>query len=162
MIRLLLMRHAKSSWKTAAQTDHERPLNARGRQDAPQMGRRIQSLGWAPQLALVSDAARTEETWAYVAQELRPSPRFVLRSELYHASLPQIRDAVLDTVQSETTVLVLGHNPGWESAVGTLTGTYTSMTTANVALLSHDAGWREALSRRDWTLEAMLRPREPR
>ena len=55
---LLVMRHAKSSWSTGV-TDHERPLNARGRADAPRMAAALRELGWIPDHVLCSDAERT-------------------------------------------------------------------------------------------------------
>ena len=160
--RLLLMRHAKSSWKIAGQSDHERPLNKRGRYDAPRMAQQLRTLGWVPDLALVSDASRTEETWAWMAGELDPSPEHVLHSGLYHGTIREIRAAISASVTVQRTVLVLGHNPGWEAALTELSGLRESFTTANVALLEHSLPWSEAMLRSDWKLEALLRPREPR
>ncbi|MEZ4319042.1 MAG: histidine phosphatase family protein [Myxococcota bacterium] len=162
MTRLLLMRHAKSSWKTAGQTDHQRPLSPRGRLDAPTMARRLQVLDWVPELALVSDSARTEETWAWMSAELDPVPPFELRSELYHGTITEIRAAIRARVTGQSTVLVLGHNPGWEDAIEALTGEVHPLTTANIALLSHPGTWAEALDRADWVVEDVLRPRAPR
>ncbi len=62
--RLIVMRHAKSSWKHAGLTDHQRPLNKRGRKDAPRVARALIERGWTPRRVLSSDAARTRETWA--------------------------------------------------------------------------------------------------
>ena len=161
-VRLLLMRHAKSSWKVEGQKDHERPLNKRGREDAPGIARRLQQVGWVPELALVSDAARTEETWAWMTGEFTPSPRLELLSSLYHGDLDDIRAAVRAHVGDEQTVLVLGHNPGWEAAVAELSGRWERFTTANVALLEHQASWGVALERTDWSMVDILRPRPPR
>jgi len=61
--RLIIMRHAKSSWTSGAATDHQRPLNKRGRRDAPRIGARLQHLGWLPDLVIASDSERTRETW---------------------------------------------------------------------------------------------------
>ena len=61
--RLMLMRHAKSAWTSHVPTDHERPLNERGRRDAARVGKRLAKLGWVPDLVVGSDSRRTEETW---------------------------------------------------------------------------------------------------
>ncbi|MCB9669272.1 MAG: histidine phosphatase family protein [Alphaproteobacteria bacterium] len=159
MTRLILMRHAKSSWKDATQTDHQRPLNGRGRDDAPYMARLLAEKGWAPDLALVSDAARTEETWAWMAGEFESEPSALLLPALYHGGLRDIRRALEDRVRSESTVLVLGHNPGWEEAVELLTGRAVTMKTANAALLSHKLGWADAVGRLDWRLHTILTPK---
>ena len=66
--RLLLLRHAKSAWPDLA--DSERPLNDRGRRDAPAMGRWLRDKGYVPDLVLCSTAQRTRDTWALVAGEL--------------------------------------------------------------------------------------------
>ncbi len=160
-LRLMLMRHAKSSWKVAGQSDHDRPLNKRGRGDAPRMARRVQKLGWVPDLALVSDAARTEETWAWMSGELEPTPRLELVPSLYHGSIEDIRDAVRAYVTDEACVLVLGHNPGWEDALTELSGVQERFTTANIALLEHEGAWADAIERGDWQLVDLLRPRPP-
>ena len=57
--RLILMRHAKSSWKQPGLTDHDRPLNGRGRQDAPAMADALVARGWLPDAVVSSTAART-------------------------------------------------------------------------------------------------------
>ena len=63
MRTLILMRHAKSSWDNSALSDHERPLNARGRREAPVTGRRLRDAGIHPEATISSDSARTQETW---------------------------------------------------------------------------------------------------
>lgn len=151
------MRHAKSSWAHEGLSDHARPLDARGRRDAPRIAQDLASVGWAPDLALVSDAARTEETWAWMAEHLEITP-FMLVPSLYHGSLGDIRAAVLARVVHHRTVLVLGHNPGWEDALEALCGRRHVMKTAYAALLSHRAPWSEALGRRDWRFRGMIGP----
>ena len=56
------MRHAKSDWKDSSLTDHQRPLNKRGKRDAPQMAAKLSELGWQPSRVLTSDSQRTMET----------------------------------------------------------------------------------------------------
>lgn len=158
MTRLILMRHAKSSWKEPGQSDHQRPLNARGRRDAPAIARLLVQMGWTPELAVVSDAARTEETWAWMHGELGGEPTVQLASPLYHGALGEIIDVLRLQLNGEATVLALGHNPGWEDAVAALSGRHLRMKTANAALLSHSEPWEVALRRRDWRLDGLLTP----
>ena len=66
--RLIIMRHAKSSWTSGALSDHERPLNARGIRDAPRVGAALVKRGWLPQLVLSSDSERTRETFAGMSE----------------------------------------------------------------------------------------------
>lgn len=104
--RLILMRHAKSDWGSPAIADHARPLNARGRRNAPAMGDWLRQHGYLPETALVSTARRTRETWQGLG--LRAKPRF--SDALYHAApedmLAELRNA------HGACVLLLGHNPG--------------------------------------------------
>lgn len=108
--RLILTRHAKSSWDDPALDDHERPLNKRGRQAATALGEWLGSRGFVPDQVLCSDAARTVETWAGVAKALTnvPDPEYL--SRLYHAP-PDLMLELLRKARGGT-VMVLGHNPG--------------------------------------------------
>lgn len=159
--RLILMRHAKSSWKQPGLTDHDRPLNGRGRQDAPAMADALVARGWLPDAVVSSTAARTLETWSLM--EDRFSPREFLTSELlYLAGLAAIVEHATRWDDGWSTVLVFGHNPGWSVAASRLSGQSVEMTTANCALLvGTGATWSDALKQR-WTLKELLRPREPR
>lgn len=156
MPNLILMRHAKSSWKQAGQRDHQRPLNKRGQSDAPAMGRRIVDAGWAPELALVSDAARTEETWAWMRDAFEQDVPFQLVDSLYHAGPDEMIAAIEAHVTDEQTVLILAHNPGLEDAVLEWTGEAIVMKTSNAVLLTHVQPWSEALGRSDWRLGTRL------
>lgn len=109
--RLILTRHAKSSWDDPGMADHDRPLNDRGRRSARALGDWIASRGYEPEEVLCSTARRTEETWAEIALaalEVRPVMR--LEKRLYHAD-PQTMLEVLRTA-THPTVMMLGHNPG--------------------------------------------------
>jgi len=155
------VRHAKSSWKTG-RADHERPLNKRGRRDAPRIAARLAELGWTPERVVSSDAERTRETWSRMADAFDPAPAVEFTRELYLAGVDAIQAAVGRLPDDVETVLVLGHNPGWEDAVTALTGEETRMTTANVALLELEgATWAEALGREgEWRQVELIRPKE--
>lgn len=109
-LRLILTRHAKSSWDDPNMTDHARPLNARGRQAADRIGGWLASRGENPQEVLCSDAERTKETWARIATHLPQAPEAVLKSSLYQAG-PDVMMAVLRSA-SAPQVMMIGHNPG--------------------------------------------------
>lgn len=161
MRRLVLMRHAKSSWKTDAPSDHARPLNKRGRRDAPRVGARLRELGWVPDLVLASDSARTTETFERMRATLGYEGEAVFTRELYHAGTDELRAALATLSDEVETVLVLGHNPGWEEALGALTGRDEVMKTGCAALLSHDADdWPTASDAGPWNLHALIAPRE--
>jgi phosphohistidine phosphatase len=124
MKRLLLLRHAKSS-QDDARDDKARPLNARGRRDAPAMGAHIHKQLWLPDCVLCSSARRTRETWAGIAPELDASPRVEFEDALYLASAKRIVSLVREVGVREAgdevrTLLVIGHNPGMEEAAAML------------------------------------------
>jgi len=154
------MRHAKSSWTSGAATDHQRPLNKRGRHAAPRVGARLHELNWIPDLVIASDSQRTRETWQCMQAEFPHPIEEYFSSAFYHGGLADITSACTMLDENISTLLVLGHNPGWEDAVAKLCGQWVRMTTANAALLESDfddwADVREA----HWVLIDLLRPKE--
>ena len=154
------MRHAKSSWTSGAATDHQRPLNKRGRRAAPLIGARLRELGWTPDLVIASDSERTRETWQRMQAEFPDYVEERLDSDFYHGGLADITSACTRLTNDISTVLVLGHNPGWEDAMAELAGQWVRMTTANAALLESDMNdWAEIIEG-NWVLVDILRPKE--
>lgn len=110
MRRLILMRHAKSSWADPGQRDLDRPLNKRGRRSAALIGGWLKDKGYLPEMALVSSARRTQETWAGVVAATGAAPTTYL-PELYHAA-PEAMLSMLRGAAGAGTLLMLGHQPG--------------------------------------------------
>jgi len=111
MHRLILMRHAKTERATASGLDRDRALSPRGMDDAVLMGRILADKGLRPDLALVSSAVRTRQTWDAVQEalgdvEVRIEPR------LYDASPDTLRRLVQDAEDQAGCLLVMAHNPG--------------------------------------------------
>lgn len=108
--RLILTRHAKSSWDDPTMSDHDRPLNERGKAAAADLGAWLASRGYVPGEVLCSDALRTRKTWDGVAPALPGTPVLTLKPALYHAG-PDVMLAVLRHATADT-VMMIGHNPG--------------------------------------------------
>lgn len=109
MRQLILLRHAKAAVDSDTGEDFDRPLAARGREDAPVVAQALKDAGADPQLALVSAAKRTRETWALVSGVLTGvEVRFV--EELYLATAETLLRAVEDSGVQR--LIVVGHNPG--------------------------------------------------
>ena len=108
--RLILTRHAKSSWDDPLMNDHDRPLNERGKMAAADLGAWLASRGYVPQEVLCSDALRTRKTWSGIAPALPGTPVLALKPALYHAG-PDVMLAVLRHATADT-VMMIGHNPG--------------------------------------------------
>ena len=109
-LRLILTRHAKSSWDDPNSPDHDRRLNPRGKAAAADLGAWLASRSYVPSEVLCSDATRTQETWANVAPALPGTPILILKPALYSAG-PDVMLAVLRAARAET-VMMIGHNPG--------------------------------------------------
>lgn len=112
MKTLLLLRHAKSDWADPGLDDFDRPLNPRGERAAPLIGRYIARKGGAPDLALVSAAARTQQTWALVAAAFDPAPPVKRQRGLYLATPAKLLAAIRRVPDDVERLLVLSHNPG--------------------------------------------------
>ena len=118
MKRLILTRHAKSSWDDPLMADHDRPLNARGQAAAADLGQWLASRGYVPTEVLCSDALRTRKTWSGVAPALPGTPILELKPALYHAG-PDVMLAVLRHATADC-VMMIGHNPGIAEFAGRL------------------------------------------
>jgi phosphohistidine phosphatase len=110
MDRLILFRHGKAE-RSAPGGDIARRLTERGRRDAELMGRVLAEQGLVPDLALVSSAARTQETWD-AASPAFPGAKLLVRRDLYLAEEAVIVDLAETLGESAGTVMVIGHNPG--------------------------------------------------
>jgi phosphohistidine phosphatase len=110
MRRLIVMRHAKSSWADPGQRDLDRPLSKRGRRAADGLGGWLKAKGYRPGQALVSTARRAQETWARVVAVAGAAPTSYV-PEIYHAA-PETLLAVLRAAPDADCVLLLGHQPG--------------------------------------------------
>lgn len=133
MKTLLILRHAKSSWSDASLSDHQRPLNKRGRRDAPRMGALLRDEGLTPDLIISSSARRALETAEVVADESGCQGRLITTRELYHADPESYLAVAREYGGSNEIVMVVGHNPGIEDFVEQLTGHWQRMPTAALA-----------------------------
>ena len=148
--RLIVMRHAKSSWKDPNFDDHERPLNKRGRRDAPMVADAIFERGWIPELIFVSSSKRTLQTLEGMSHRMGKTP-FEVRSGIYHATVIDLMEELEDMLDNGTT-MIIGHNPGSEILVNHLSGEWHTMPTATAVLLLHSGS--------SWSVEAVIRPKE--
>lgn len=111
MNRLILFRHAKAESDAASGEDFDRALAPRGRREASAMGAQLAALGLAPELALVSPALRTRQTWEIAAEAL-PAAELRLEPALYNAEAATIRRLAEAAAGGRGAVVVVAHNPG--------------------------------------------------
>jgi phosphohistidine phosphatase len=112
MRTLWLLRHAKSSWGQAGLADHERPLNARGRDAAARIGRHLALRGVCPDLVLCSSALRARQTLERVIGALDAEPEIRVESDLYLAGEGALLQRLGELPDGASSVLLVGHNPG--------------------------------------------------
>ena len=121
MKTVYFIRHAKSSWDDATLSDHDRPLNARGKRDAPRMALRLLELDNKPDGILTSSAKRAKQTAKAFREAFGLSKEvFIVRKELYHAWPDMIEQQVRLLPNRWNTVLVFGHNPGFTEVANQL------------------------------------------
>jgi phosphohistidine phosphatase len=159
MKKLILMRHAKSDWSNSGQSDHARPLNKRGISDVPRMAQELLNRGILPELILVSDSARTRQTWELLTQILGAAPTRFL-PDLYLASATEIKDIVKSTDSLIDTVMVIAHNPGITDAYQLLANVQIdNVPTAGLGCISFDCDKYENLTATKATLNYFVYPK---
>ncbi len=126
MKKLLLVRHAKSSWDYPGLTDFERPLNKRGHHDAPMMGRILKEKNIIPDLIISSPALRAITTTRYFAENMDyPLKNINTDERLYEASPSDIADVISEVDKSVNSLMIVSHNPGLTEVADNLTGKVT-------------------------------------
>lgn len=147
MTRLVLVRHAKSDWGDPRLDDHDRPLNDRGRRDAPRMARRLAETGFRPDAILSSTALRARTTAEAFAAEL--GVPVALDPGLYGAPARALLAAAAAT--GLPAVMVVAHDPGMTALAEELSdGALGHMPTCAVATFTWDED--------DWDVATAIEP----
>lgn len=159
MLKLILLRHAKSGWAQGGQSDFDRHLNERGEHDASEMGQRMAARGIKPGKILSSPATRAMRTSELVAGELGISEKTIGYDRRLYLAEPGDLMAVLREQSTGTgEIMVVGHNPGITGFAGRLADAYVdNMPTSSYAEISfdldkwEDLGWEKGtLTHFDW------------
>jgi phosphohistidine phosphatase len=146
---LLVVRHAKSDWAVGA-VDHERPLNSRGRREAPRLGQLLADADLRPDLVLCSDATRARQTWELAASAWPDQPALRIDGRLYDASRSEVLGVISETPDEVQTLAVVGHEPTSSALVAVLAGSAdpdavgslsAGLKTACAAVLTFDGTW---------------------
>ncbi len=140
---LMLLRHAKSSWKDSSLDDIERPLNKRGLSDAPQMGELIEREGWGPDQIICSPARRAIKTAELVAKGADYRDEIEVEESLYFSGT----DAYIRVIQRQSEyverLMIVGHNPDIEDLYGRLSGDSIHYSTCTLSIIEFELdSWR--------------------
>ena len=132
---LYIVRHAKSSWDDPLLDDFSRPLNERGKRDAPRMGKRLKEKGLVPDLMLTSPARRALATCKRIAEVIGyVEDKIKTERDLYHAGSEQILNVMKTVKDKHNIVVIFGHNPGLTDFVNALgKQTFDNVPTCGVA-----------------------------
>lgn len=161
MKTLLLMRHAKSSWANAHQSDHERPLNDRGRAAAPQMGMKLRDEGLIPDLIISSSATRARETAELMALNSHYEHDIQVLDRLYLASANVYFSVLHELGGNHQRILMVGHNPTVEALIDHYSARPAYITTANLGHITYDVpAWTDVSPQTEGKLVSLWRPKE--
>jgi phosphohistidine phosphatase len=154
---LILIRHAKSAWPEDT-PDALRPLAARGRRDAPAVGRwlrdHVPSIDWV----MCSTAVRAVQTWDLAAAELTTKPPACHDERLYGASAADLLTITQELPPQASTAAFVGHNPSLENFLTLLTGACKPLKTSAIAVIRTPVSWATARPK-SWALETLMTPR---
>ena len=140
---LILFRHSKSD-QSSSEADIDRPLNARGRSQAPEAGRWLAENAGTIDMAVVSPAHRARTSWELASAELVQLPETRIDDRVYGASVSDLLGVVRDLPDDAHAVILVGHNPGLEDLASLLSKESVSMPTSALAVLEADAAWSSA------------------
>jgi phosphohistidine phosphatase len=144
---LVVIRHAKSDWGQEV-PDEQRPLNDRGRREAPGIGRWLAGNVDRIDLVICSPATRARQTWRLAGQRFEPKIKARYDERVYAAG-PRELMSVLEELDDEVgTAGLIGHNPALSELVETLTGERVELRTSSVAVLRWDGAWADVWSTR--------------
>ena len=130
---LLILRHAKSSWKDTSVSDHARPLNKRGKKAAPRMGKLLYEEDLVPDIILSSTALRARDTADLVAEASGFAGEITFLDDFYHAWPSDYLDGLRSLSNDIKLPMIVGHNPGMEMLLDVLTGELERFPTAALA-----------------------------
>ena len=140
MSTLIVLRHGKSDW-SGGEPDHLRPLARRGRAQVPEAGRWLADNVGVIDLAVVSPAERTRETWRLAAAKLAVPPPVHEDDRVYAGSARSLLDVLRELPGEVASVVLVGHNPGVEDLVASLTGRWVWMPTSALAVIELSGPW---------------------
>lgn len=154
------MRHAKSSWDNPAWSDFERPLNERGLKAAPLMGGVMKKNNFNPALILSSPAKRAAQTATLVKEAANIKSEIRFDERIYEASLTRLLEIIIEQDNKIKSLMMFGHNPGFEALVRHLTGKLEPMPTAALAVIDLEISKWSELHSSPGKLRMLIRPKE--
>lgn len=151
MKTLVLIRHSKSDWSDPNLTDIERPLNKRGKRDAPFMASLLKEKGVAPDIILTSPAERALQTVKYFVDEFNfDRDKILVREEIYSMGSIAIRKLISQIDDSHNVIFLFGHNPDLSALANQLLDVFIeNVPTTGIVCIDFDFNsWKEILNKK--------------
>jgi phosphohistidine phosphatase len=145
MKTLYLTRHAKSSWKNPELSDIERPLNKRGKRDAPFMGNILKEQGVKPDILISSPAVRARKTAVAIAKNIDyPKSKILIDENIYESSSSDLIKIIQGIDDKYNSVMMFGHNPAFTMLNNYLTDSYIdNIPTCGVVGIHFNSSWKK-------------------
>lgn len=160
MKKLLILRHAKSSWSNPELSDFDRPLNERGLRTAPFMGTLIANRRLTPTAIVSSPANRARQTAELILSSIGADIPLTFDDRIYEASPNNLRLVVSETNDDFPSVMIVGHNPGIEGFIRHLTGAIETMPTTALAVIELNIDSWSDIKNNTGELITVIRPKE--
>jgi len=159
MKKLYIIRHAKSSWKDLSLSDFDRPLNKRGTNDAPLMGKMLKRKKILPDLIISSPAKRAKTTAKVIAKEINYTESIVYDSDIYEAGMSTLRNIIASIDDKNKSLFLFGHNPGLGMLVDCLVGLYKNIPTTGIVEIEFDCNKWKNISATNAKLKSFKYPK---
>jgi phosphohistidine phosphatase len=160
MKTIYLLRHGKSSWKDESLSDIERPLNGRGKRASETMGALVKREKVMVDLVLSSSAVRARQTTECLLAAANISTEVRFDERIYEAEVQRLLEIVKQIENTKKSVLLVGHNPGFEEFLEWLTGIFETMPTATLAKVVLKASSWSGVREKAGTLEWIVKPKQ--
>jgi len=160
MKKLLLLRHAKSSWKDTNVRDFDRPLNQRGLKAAPQVGKLMRKRKVEPDVVLSSPAERARQTAELTLESAQSNLKIRFDERIYEASAGRLLEVVAQIEDSANVAMLVGHNPGMEELLELLTGEKERLPTAALSCIELNIEKWGKVREKTGKLEWLVTPKE--
>jgi phosphohistidine phosphatase len=160
MKTLFVMRHAKSSWENPDSSDFDRQLNEQGLRIALQMGETIYKNHFQPAMILSSPAKRAKQTAILIKETAQLEGKIEYDERIYEASPFRLLQVIAEPDETVESLMLVGHNPGLEGLIKTLTGEIQAMPTAALAVIDLDTNNWSEIAAESGKLRTLIRPND--
>ncbi|MBU1658438.1 histidine phosphatase family protein [bacterium] len=138
MKKLYIIRHAKSDWEDLSLSDFERPLNKRGKKNAPFMSKILKQKGVLPDAILSSPALRAKTTAQLFAKGIDFKKNIIYKENMYEADTGQLREILMMLSDADNKVFLFGHNPGFNMLVESFVNFHENIPTCGIVEIAFE------------------------